>query len=93
MEAAPLPAALEQLGDDAPAEVMSLTIETLIESIWKPYIRTLTTSPQTLLRGDPHIGNTYLVPDGPDGEVGFLDGRSPAAAIGRWISATSCRAR
>jgi Phosphotransferase enzyme family len=79
MGAAPLPAALERLGDDAPAEVMSLTIDKLIESIWKPYIRTLTTSPQTLLHGDPHIGNTYLLPSG---EVGFLDWQ--VARRGNW---------
>ena len=80
MQAAPLPAALEQLGDDAPAEVMSLTIDKLIESIWKPYIRTLTSgSPQTLLHGDPHIGNTYLLPTG---EVGFLDWQ--VARRGNW---------
>ena len=82
MELAPLPAALERLGDDAPAEVMLLTIETLIESIWKPYIRTLTTSPQTLLHGDPHIGNTYLARNGFDGEVGFLDWQ--VARRGNW---------
>jgi hypothetical protein len=82
MRAAPLPAALERLGDDAPAEVMALTIDQLIESIWKPYIRTLTTSPQTLLHGDPHIGNTYLLPSGPNGEVGFLDWQ--VARRGNW---------
>jgi aminoglycoside phosphotransferase (APT) family kinase protein len=79
MQYAPLPAALERLGDDAPSEVMSLTIEHLIESVWKPYIRTLTTSPQTLLHGDPHIGNTYLTPSG---EVGFLDWQ--VARRGNW---------
>ena len=79
MEMAPLPAALERLGDDAPASVTSLTIDKLIESIWKPYIRTLTTSPQTLLHGDPHIGNTYLLPSG---EVGFLDWQ--VARRGNW---------
>jgi hypothetical protein len=79
MQAAPLPAALERLGDDAPTEVTSLTIDRLIESIWKPYIRTLTTSPQTLLHGDPHIGNTYLLPSG---EVGFLDWQ--VARRGNW---------
>jgi len=79
MEAAPLQAALTQLGDDAPAEVMALTMERLIESIWKPYIATLTTSPQTLLHGDPHIGNTYLLPSG---EVGFLDWQ--VARRGNW---------
>ena len=70
MEMAPLSEALDRLGDDAPGEVKSLTIDNLIDSIWKPYIRTLTASPQTLLHGDPHIGNTYLLPGG---EVGFLD--------------------
>lgn len=70
MQYAPLPSALERLGNDAPEEVMALTIDQLIESIWKPYIATLTTSPQTLLHGDPHIGNTYVLPTG---EVGFLD--------------------
>ncbi len=70
MQYAPLPSALERLGEDAPDEVMSLTIEHLIESVWKPYITTLTTSPQTLLHGDPHIGNTYLTPTN---DVGFLD--------------------
>jgi Phosphotransferase enzyme family len=79
MEAAPLPAALERLGESAPAEVTSLTIETLIDSIWKPYVATLTTSPQTLLHGDPHIGNTYLLPSG---EVGFLDWQ--VARRGNW---------
>lgn len=79
MEFAPLPSALDRLGDDAPAAVTSLTIDRLIESIWKPYIRTLTTSPQTLLHGDPHIGNTYLLPGG---EVGFLDWQ--VARRGNW---------
>lgn len=79
MEMAPLPAALERLGDDAPVAVTSLTIDRLIEAIWKPYIRTLTASPQTLLHGDPHIGNTYLLPSG---EVGFLDWQ--VARRGNW---------
>jgi hypothetical protein len=70
MGAAPLEQAQSRLGDDAPAEVMALTIGALIHDIWEPYIRTLTTSPQTLLHGDPHIGNTYVLPNG---EVGFLD--------------------
>ncbi len=65
-----LPSALERLSADSPAEVLSMTIEHLVEGVWKPYIRTLTTSPQTLLHGDPHIGNTYVTPSG---EVGFLD--------------------
>jgi hypothetical protein len=79
MQYAPLPAALERLGADAPDQVLALTIEQLIESIWKPYIRTLTTSPPTLLHGDPHIGNTYLTPSG---DVGFLDWQ--VARRGNW---------
>jgi Phosphotransferase enzyme family len=70
MQYAPLPAAQERLSDDTPTEVMQLTIDQLVEGIWKPYIRSLTRSSQTLLHGDPHIGNTYVLPDG---EVGFLD--------------------
>lgn len=72
MQYAPLPAALERLGDDAPASVRALTIDHLVEGIWKPFIRTLTAPgvPVTLLHGDPHIGNTYLTPDG---DLGFLD--------------------
>jgi hypothetical protein len=70
MGAAPLPAALERLGDDAPASVHALSIDGLIEDVWKPYIRTLTVGPPTLLHGDAHVGNTYVLPDG---GVGFLD--------------------
>lgn len=70
MGAAPLPAALDRLGDDAPAAVHALSIDQLIEDVWKPYVRTLTVGPPTLLHGDAHVGNTYLVPGG---DVGFLD--------------------
>ncbi|GLP73072.1 aminoglycoside phosphotransferase [Mycobacterium antarcticum] len=70
MQYAPLPAALDRLGADAPDSVHALGIDDLIEKVWKPYIRTLTSSSMTLLHGDAHIGNTYLLPDG---EVGFLD--------------------
>jgi hypothetical protein len=41
-----------------------------LQSIWNRYIGSLTRGPQTLLHGDPHVGNTYLLPDG---GVGFLD--------------------
>ena len=79
MEIAPLPEALKRLGDNAPDEVMALTIESLIEQVWKPYIRSLTAAPQTLLHGDPHISNTYVVPAG---DVGFLDWQ--VARRGNW---------
>ena len=73
MQYAPLPAALERLGDDAPASVHALSIDALIDDVWKPFIRTLTVGPPTLLHGDAHVGNTYLVPDGSNFTVGFLD--------------------
>jgi hypothetical protein len=79
LQYAPLPSALERLDSDTPREVMSLSIDHLVESVWKPYIRTLTKSPQTLLHGDPHIGNTYVTPNN---EVGFLDWQM--ARRGNW---------
>ncbi|MBB3750425.1 hypothetical protein FHT44_002886 [Mycolicibacterium sp. BK634] len=79
LQYAPLPSALEQLDASTPPEVLSMSIEQLVEGTWKPYIRTLTTSPQTLLHGDPHIGNTYVTPGG---EVGFLDWQ--VARRGNW---------
>ena len=79
LQYAPLPSALERLDGDTPPEVMSLSIDELVESVWKPYIRTLTTSPQTLLHGDAHIGNTYVTPGN---DVGFLDWQM--ARRGNW---------
>lgn len=70
LQYAPLESALERLDPDTSGEVLSLTIDRLVDDIWKPYIGTLTTTAQTLLHGDPHIGNTYVLPDD---EVGFLD--------------------
>lgn len=70
LEFAPLPAAQERLSADTPPEILALNIGELVNDIWKPYIRSLTRAPQTLLHGDPHIGNTYLLPNG---ELGFLD--------------------
>ncbi len=70
MEAAPLHMAYEAIGDSATPTITALTGETLFNRLWASYIRTLTRAPQTLLHGDPHIGNTYLTPAG---DVGFLD--------------------
>jgi hypothetical protein len=70
LELAPLDIAYQRLGDSVPAEITSLTGTDLFVDIWARYIRTLTTTPQTLLHGDPHIGNTYVLPDD---TVGFLD--------------------
>jgi len=70
LELAPLDIAFERLGDTVPAEITSLSGADLFTDIWARYIATLTKSAQTLLHGDPHIGNTYLLPGG---DVGFLD--------------------
>jgi len=70
LEFAPLEIAYERLGDSVSAEIPAMTGTDLFVDIWARYIRTLTTAPQTLLHGDPHIGNTYVLPDD---TVGFLD--------------------
>jgi aminoglycoside phosphotransferase (APT) family kinase protein len=70
LEYAPLHIAHERLGDTVPAEIPALSGTELFVDIWARYIGTLTKSPQTLLHGDPHIGNTYVLPND---EVGFLD--------------------
>ncbi|HEX2283483.1 MAG TPA: phosphotransferase [Mycobacterium sp.] len=70
LEYAPLHIAHERLGDSVPDVIPALSATELFVDIWARYIGTLTTSPQTLLHGDPHIGNTYVLPND---EVGFLD--------------------
>jgi hypothetical protein len=82
LEFAPLHIADERLGDTVPAEITALGGTDLFVDIWARYIGTLTgssESPQTLLHGDPHIGNTYVLPDD---EVGFLDWQM--ARRGNW---------
>jgi hypothetical protein len=61
---------LERAHDVLPDAVRRLDGADLAGRVWAASIAALTTGPQTLLHGDPHIGNTYVVPDG---EVGFLD--------------------
>ena len=82
LEYAPLHIAHERLGDTVPAEIPALSGTELFVDIWVRYIGTLTgssKSPQTLLHGDPHIGNTYVLPDD---NVGFLDWQM--ARRGNW---------
>ncbi|WP_373692525.1 phosphotransferase [[Mycobacterium] kokjensenii] len=70
LELAPLEVAYERLADSVPSEITSMTGAELFGDTWARYIRSLTRGSQTLLHGDPHIGNTYVLPDG---DVGFLD--------------------
>jgi hypothetical protein len=65
-----VPIGIEKAGAVLPAVVGDLTGEELVGNLWARYIGTLTDGPQTLLHGDAHIGNTYVLPDG---ELGFLD--------------------
>ena len=79
MQYAPLHIAHERLGDTVAPEILSLSGTDLFVDIWARYIGTLTLSVQTLLHGDPHIGNTYVLPGD---EVGFLDWQM--ARRGNW---------
>jgi hypothetical protein len=54
------------------------TVDELWSALWKAQ-EILSTGPQTLLHGDPHIANTYLLPEGPGG---FLDWQ--LVVKGRW---------
>ena len=69
-EYAPLHIAHERLGDTVPAEILALTGDRAVHRHLGPLHRDADARPQTLLHGDPHIGNTYVLPDD---EVGFLD--------------------
>jgi hypothetical protein len=70
LEYAPLEIAHERMGDSVPAEIPAMTGTDLFVDVWARYIGTLTEAPQTLLHGDPRIGNTYVLPDD---TVGFFD--------------------
>lgn len=61
---------IEKAGDTIPPEVRAMTGEQIVGDYWTRYIASLGDGPATLLHGDPHIGNTYVLPDD---KVGFLD--------------------
>ncbi len=64
-----IPIGIERARDALPDAVTRLGVDDLVD-VWVRSIGGLRTGPQTLLHGDPHIGNTYVLPDG---EIGFLD--------------------
>jgi hypothetical protein len=90
LEYAPLEIAHERMGDSVPAEIPAMTGTELFVDVWARYIGTLTEAPQTLLHGDPHIGNTTCYRMTPSD---FSTGRWRVAATSPWTSVTSCRAR
>ena len=59
-------------------EPIGKTVDELWDALWKAQ-DILATGPQTLLHGDPHIANTYLLPDQ---RGGFLDWQ--LMIKGRW---------
>jgi Ser/Thr protein kinase RdoA (MazF antagonist) len=64
-----VPIGLERAADLLPAPLRALDGDAIVD-LWARYVATLAREPVTLLHGDAHIGNTYVLPDG---EVGFLD--------------------
>jgi hypothetical protein len=64
-----VPIGLERAGELLPAEILRLNGDEIVDH-WSRFILTLTHGGMTLLHGDAHIGNTYVLPDG---DVGFLD--------------------
>jgi len=64
-----IPTGLERGSAGLPGEVTKRSGDDIVR-IWARYVNTLSRGPMTLLHGDAHIGNTYVLPDN---DVGFLD--------------------
>ncbi|MGW1028541.1 phosphotransferase [Streptomyces sp. NPDC002577] len=64
-----VPIGLERAAGRLPVEVTTCDADDIV-GMWARYVSTLGKGPMTLLHGDAHIGNTYVMPDG---DVGFLD--------------------
>ncbi len=60
---------IERVGDRIPQEVVAMAGER-IEGLWARYIDSVNQGTPTLLHGDAHIGNTYVLPGS---RLGFLD--------------------
>jgi len=64
-----VPIGLDRGAGALPNQVMRYTGDETV-AIWARYVASLRKGPMTLLHGDAHIGNTYVLFDG---DVGFLD--------------------
>jgi hypothetical protein len=64
-----IPTGLERGAACLPADVQDFGLPGIMD-IWARGVKSLAQDPVTLLHGDPHVGNTYVLPDG---DVGFLD--------------------
>ncbi len=64
-----VPRGLDRSAAQLPPEVAAYDGAGIV-ALWARYVTSLSREPMTLLHGDAHIGNTYVLPDD---EVGFLD--------------------
>lgn len=64
-----IPVGLQRAADSLPAEILGYNTDAILD-FWTRYVASLSREPVTLLHGDAHIGNTYVLPDD---SVGFLD--------------------
>lgn len=64
-----VPIGIARAAGALPHEIAGLDSEEIVDH-WVRFVTTLTDGSVTLLHGDAHIGNTYVLPDD---EVGFLD--------------------
>lgn len=64
-----VPKGLERGRASLPAGITAFTGDEIVD-LWVRYVEKLSKRPVTLLHGDAHIGNTYVLPDN---DVGFLD--------------------
>jgi hypothetical protein len=74
-----VPIGLSRAGEAMPPSVRSMTGDNVVD-LWASNVTTLAQGPQTLLHGDAHIGNTYVLPGD---ETGFLDWQ--VVRRGSWI--------
>jgi hypothetical protein len=64
-----IPIGLQRCAQTLPSAVCKLDGDSIVRS-WSDYVDTLSRGPMTLLHGDAHIGNTYVLPGD---DMGFLD--------------------
>ncbi len=64
-----IPTGLSRAAAELPEAVKAFSADAIVE-LWSRYVSTLSRGPMTLLHGDAHIGNTYVLNGR---QVGFLD--------------------
>lgn len=74
-----VPIGLSRAGDGFAASIRTMNGDEVVD-LWASNVTTLASGPQTLLHGDAHIGNTYVLPGG---ETGFLDWQ--VVRRGNWV--------